>query len=123
MDDKKENLSFAQRAIRSPKLIYAGIIISVILIYIGAILSSTAPFYAFYDSSTSVFFMFLSAIIYNLGILWLVLIFLGLGIGRHDYPQWVRVSLIVAAFLLILCGLMNFKDSIILYRFTTQIIL
>ncbi|WP_162007662.1 hypothetical protein [Aciduliprofundum sp. MAR08-339] len=120
MDGKKENLSFAQRAIRSPKLIYAGIIISVILIYIGAILSSTAPFY---DSSTSVFFMFLSAIIYNLGILWLVLIFLGLGIGRHDYPQWVRVSLIVAAFLLILFGLMNFKDSIILYRFSTQIIL
>ncbi len=121
MDDQKENLSFAQRAIRNPKLIYAGIIISVILIYIGTILSSAIV--PFNDSSTNFCCMFYSTIIYNLGILWLVLIFLGLGIGRHDYPQWVRVSLIVAAFLLILFGLMNFKDSIILYRFSTQIIL
>ncbi len=105
--------SFLEGAIRNPKLIGTGIIISIVLIYIGII---NSMFISSDYTNNSQGLLIISAMIYNLGILWLVLIFLGLGIGRSDYPQWVRVALIVGAFLLVLFGLMGFKDVLLMWH-------
>ena len=46
----------------------------------------------------------LGVALHSIGTSLLTVLLLGLGIGRHDYPQWVRFALILVAGLIIVWG-------------------
>ncbi len=79
-------------------LVGAAIIVAVFLIWLGTVHEAAAV--ASYLSS--------GMVIYNLGISLLSLILLFMGMGRRDYPEWVRFALILAAAILLSFGIKGY---------------
>ncbi len=97
--------SVAEGILKNPVYIGIGIALSVFLLWLGLLFQAIAM--GSTDSGQIKTLMQISLIIYNLGIAGLVIILLFVGLGRRDYPEWVRVSLIIGAVLLILWGFTN----------------
>ena len=91
--------------LKNPVYIGIGIGISVFLLWLGLLFQ--AIMIGSTDSGQMKTLMQISMILYNLGIAGLVMILFYIGLGRWEYPQWVRVVLILGAIILIVWGFMN----------------
>ncbi len=91
--------------LKNPLYLAVAIGISIFLIWLGLLFQSLMI--GTTDENTMKTYMQIGMIIYNLGMAGLVITLLFIGLGRHDYPQWVRVALIFGAILLIIWGFIN----------------
>ncbi len=97
---QKIKKSFFERLVMNPTAIGIMIIISLALMWFGvSLFASALP-----DIAYSYREITWGMQIYSIGTAFLVITLLGLGIGRHDYPQWVRFALILVAGMIIIWG-------------------
>jgi len=94
--------SMADDIIRNPMYIGLGIALSVFIMWLGLVFQAIMI-----GSTDGKTMMQISLILYNLGIAGLIIVLLFVGLGRRDYPQWVRAMLILGAILLIVWGFAN----------------
>lgn|GEM_PF-4186844 len=96
--------------LKNPVYIGLGALISVALIWLGLLFE--ALIIGVSDSGQAQILFEIGIIIYNLGMAGLVLLLLSLGIGRGDYPEWLRVALVIGAVALIIWGFTNLVNLI-----------
>ncbi len=94
--------SMADEILRNPMYIGLGIALSVFIMWLGLVFQAIMI-----GSTDGKTMMQISLILYNLGIAGLIIVLLFVGLGRGDYPQWVRAMLILGAILLIVWGFTN----------------
>jgi len=100
----------AEDLLKNPMYVGLAIAISILLIWLGLLFH--ALMFGETDQSTMMNYLKIGMILYNLGMAGLVMTFLFVGLGRHDYPQWVRFALIFGAVLLTVWGFMNIFNLI-----------
>ena len=99
----KKNI--AEDILKNP--IYTGlaIAISVFLMWFGLLFQSLMMGTSDYNTIKT--YMEVGSILFNLGMAGMVITLLFIGLGRHDYPQWVRFALIFGTILLMIWGFIN----------------
>ncbi|EDY36074.1 hypothetical protein ABOONEI_2061 [Aciduliprofundum boonei T469] len=103
----KRKRSIFERLAYSPTAIGIVLVVALVLMTLGvffydSLIPSIVSGESDYFLTTVV--VFLGMLPYSIGVSLLVLLLLGLGIGRHDYPQWVRFALILVAGMIIVWG-------------------
>ena len=91
--------------IKNPMYVGLGILVSVFLIWLGLLFEALTI--GVTDSGQIKVLLEIGIIIYNLGMAGLVVLLLSLGIGRGDYPQWLRAVMVFGAVLILIWGLAN----------------
>ena len=103
----KRKRSIFERLAYSPTAIGTVLVVALVLMAMGVFFyESLIPSIASGESDyfVTTLMVFLGMLPYSIGVSLLVLLLLGIGIGRHDYPQWVRFALILVAGLIIIWG-------------------
>ncbi len=103
----KPKRSIFERLAYSPTAIGIVLVVALVLMTLGvffydSLIPSIVSGESDYFVTTVV--VFFGMLPYSIGVSLLVLLLLGLGIGRHDYPQWVRFALILVAGMIIVWG-------------------
>ena len=94
----KPKESFFESLVKSSTVIGIMIVLSLVLMWLGV------SIFAIGIVSYSGGAVAISIMVYSIGTAFLVITLLGLGIGRHDYPQWVRFALILVAGMIVVWG-------------------
>ncbi len=103
----KPKRSIFERLAYSPTAIGIVLVVALVLMTLGVFFyNSLIPSIASGESDyfVTTVMVFFGMLPYSIGVSLLVLLLLGLGIGRHDYPQWVRFALILVAGMIIVWG-------------------
>jgi len=103
----KPKRSIFERLAYSPTAIGVVLVVALVLMTVGVFFyDSLIPSIASGESDyfVTTVMIFLGMLPYSIGVSLLIVLLLGLGIGRHDYPQWVRFALILVAGMIIVWG-------------------
>lgn len=111
----------ASTILKNPIYIGLGIAISMFLMWLGILfgaitLSST-------DAGQIKTLVELAIITFSLGLTVLTTILFFIGLGRWDYPQWVRFALIFGAVLMVIWGMTSMLNGGFLAKMTSIIYL
>ncbi len=90
--------SFFESLVKNPTMIGTMIVVALALMWLGVTILAIG----FASGNAGGFAI--SVMVYSIGTAFLVILLLGLGIGRHDYPQWVRFALILVAGIIVVWG-------------------
>ncbi len=97
----KRKRSIFERLAYSSTAIGIVLVVALIFMWFGVMffMASLPP-----NSYYSIGLLSLGSGLYSIGTSLLIILLLGLGIGRYDYPQWVRFALILVAGMIIVWG-------------------